>query len=264
MASDAAILVLQHIACEPPAAYEDELIDRSLALHRVQLDEGDELPSRREFAAIVAMGGPMGTYDEVSHPWLVAEKRFIADAVRAGTPYWGVCLGAQLLAASLGARVGPGARPEVGVGRVQLTDDAATDPVFASAPAAFDALHWHGDTYELPAGAVRLARSSQYEQQAFVFQRAYGLQFHLEVTPSLAQDWLEVPAYLDSLEQVIGAGRASALLEQVARASSTATALARALFGRWLDEVVGVSAGSSQLVEKRSASSEPPVVSPGL
>jgi GMP synthase (glutamine-hydrolysing) len=264
IASDAAILVLQHIACEPPAAYEDEVVDRGLTLHRVQLDEGEALPSQGEFAAIVAMGGPMGTYDEASFPWLSAEKRFIAEAVRAGTPYWGVCLGAQLLAASLGATVGPGALPEVGVGRVQLTDGAATDPVFARAPAVFEALHWHGDTYELPDGAVRLASSKQYEQQAFVFQRAYGLQFHLEVTASLAQEWLEVPAYLDSLERAIGAGEASVLLERVASASSSTTSLARALFGRWLDEVVGASAGSSQLVENRSASSEPPVVSPGL
>jgi GMP synthase (glutamine-hydrolysing) len=255
MASAAAILVLQHIACEPPAAYEDELVDRGLALHRVQLDEGDALPSRGEFAAIVAMGGPMGTYDEASFPWLAEEKRFIAEAVRAGMPYWGVCLGAQLLAASLGAEVGPGALPEVCVGSVHLTGDAATDPVFAAAPAVFDALHWHGDTYELPSGAIRLARSSQYEQQAFVFQRAYALQFHLEVTAALAHDWLEVPAYLDSLERVIGAGQASVLLERVASASSSATALARTLFGRWLDEVVGVSAASPQL--------EPPVAFPG-
>lgn len=264
MTSDAAILVLQHIACEPPAAYEDELLDRGLALHRVQLDEGEGLPSRGEFAAIIAMGGPMGAYDEAAFPWLSAEKRFIADAVRAGTPYWGVCLGAQLLASSLGAEVAPGALPEVGMGRVQLTDGAAADPVFACAPAVFEALHWHGDTYELPDGAVRLACSAQYEQQAFVFQRAYGLQFHLEVTASLAQEWLEVPAYLDSLERVIGAGQASLLLERVARAASGTTSLARTLFGRWLDEVVGVSAGSSQLVENRAASSDPPVASPGL
>jgi GMP synthase (glutamine-hydrolysing) len=264
VAGDAAILVLQHIACEPPAAYEDELVERGLMLHRVQLDEGEALPGRGEFAAIVAMGGPMGTYDEAAFPWLSAEKRFIAQAVRGGTPYWGVCLGAQLLAASLGSAVAPGPLPEVGVGPVRLTGGAATDPVFASAPAVFEALHWHGDTYELPDGAVRLAGSTQYEQQAFVFQRAYGLQFHLEVSAALAQEWLEVPAYIDSLERVIGAGQASVLLERVASASAGATSLARTLFGRWLEEVVGISAGSAQLAENRSASSEPPVVSPGL
>ena len=241
MASDAEILILQHIACEPPGAYEDELVERGLALHRVRLDEGEELPDWRPFAGIVAMGGPMGAYDEAIHPWLGTEKRFIAGAVRAGTPYWGVCLGAQLLAASLGGLVTPGALPEVGVGRVQLTDSAASDPVFASAPQAFEALHWHGDTYELPPGAVRLAFSRQYEQQAFVFDRAYALQFHLEVTPALAHEWIQVPTYVHSLEQVMGAGASAQLLERLARTSSSAIPLARELFGRWLEHVVGVS-----------------------
>jgi GMP synthase (glutamine-hydrolysing) len=264
MAAGAPILILQHIACEPGAAYEDELADRGLEFHRLRVDEGEELPSTEAFAGIVAMGGPMGTYDDAAHTWLTAEKRFIASAVRAGTPYWGVCLGAQLLAASLGVAVGPGALPEVGVGRVQLTDAAMGDPVFAFAPPAFDALHWHGDTYELPAGAVRLASSARYEQQAFVFERAYALQFHLEVTAALAEQWLQVPAYLESLERVMGVGNAPVLLEQVARVSSSAIPLARELFGRWLDVVVGVSGLSPQPALNRSASSEPPVASPGL
>ncbi|HME02883.1 MAG TPA: type 1 glutamine amidotransferase [Solirubrobacteraceae bacterium] len=239
MGADAPILILQHIDCEPPAAYEDELLARGVELHRVRLDEGDGLPDRRSFAGIVAMGGPMGTYDESAHPWLHAEKRFIADAVRADMPYWGVCLGAQLLAASLGGPVTPGPAPEVGIAPVRLTDGAAHDPVFAAAPPVFDALHWHGDTYELPPGAVRLASSAQYEQQAFVFRRAYGLQFHLEVTPALARQWIGVPVYADSLEQVMGAGASSVLLGQLDRASSGAIALARRLFGRWLGDVVG-------------------------
>lgn len=239
MQAAAPILILQHIACEPPAAYEDELVARDLELHRVRLDEGDRLPSRRSFAAIVAMGGPMGAYEETAHPWLRAEKRFIADAVRAGAPYWGVCLGAQLLAASLGGSVAPGPSPEVGVGPVHLADAAAHDPVFAAAPREFDALHWHGDTYTLPREAVGLASSAQYEQQAFVFRRAYGLQFHLEVTSALARQWLRVPVYVRSLEQVMGAAGASHLLEELDRASSRTIALARELFGRWLDLVVG-------------------------
>jgi GMP synthase (glutamine-hydrolysing) len=239
------ILILQHIACEPPGAYEDELLERDLPLERVRLDEGDELPDRRELAGIVAMGGPMGVYEEGSHGWLDAEKRFIASAVRAGIPYWGVCLGAQLLAASLGGRVTPGALPEVGVGRVQLTGSAASDPVFSCAPSVFDALHWHGDTYTLPTGATRLAFSPRYKQQAFVFDRAYALQFHLEVTPALARDWLEVPAYLESLERVMGPGAGAHLLDELARTSAGAIPLARELFGRWLDRVVDTRAPSS-------------------
>ena len=238
MASDAAIVILEHIACEPAGAYEDELRDRGLAFQRVRLDRGEALPRHEEVGAIVAMGGPMGVYEEAIHPWLGAEKRFIADAVADGRPYWGVCLGAQLLAASMGAAVSSGAAPEVGVGRVELSESAAGDAVFAAAPGAFDALHWHGDTYELPPGAIGLASSAQYQQQAFVLHRAYALQFHLEVTPALAQEWLAVPAYRESLQEVMGADGPARLLGQLERVAPSAIELGRRLFGRWLDHVV--------------------------
>jgi GMP synthase (glutamine-hydrolysing) len=106
------ILVLQHIACEPPGVYEDVLLEAGATIHRVELDEGEALPDWREFAAIVAMGGPMSVNDEDEQPWLGAEKALIADAVRAGVPFFGACLGVQLLAASLGGEVGPGPAPE--------------------------------------------------------------------------------------------------------------------------------------------------------
>ncbi len=234
-------LVLQHIGCEPPAAYEDELLERGLALHRVQLDRGEELPDWRRYSAIVAMGGPVGAYDDALHPWLGPEKQLIAEAVRAGTPFWGVCLGAQLLAASLGASVAPGPLPEVGVLPVELTAAAANDPVFAAAPASFDAFHWHGDTYELPPGAVQLARSERYEQQAFVFANAYALQFHLELTPALVAECGAVPAYAASLERLPGGRSLDGLLEQASAVEPTAVPLARALFARWLERVVGVA-----------------------
>lgn len=236
------ILVLQHAGCEPPGAYEDELLERRIPFVRVLLDEGEELPGWRAYAGIVVMGGAMGANDEVIHPWLGPEKRLIAEAVRAGTPYWGVCLGAQLLAASLGARVGPGARPELGVMRVELSAAARDDPVFALAPRSFPTLQWHGDTYQLPPGAVQLARSELYEQQAFVVDRAYALQFHLEVTSELAGEWMEIPAYVEELEQHAGAGAPAALLADVKAAEPDSVALARELFSRWLTQVVGVPA----------------------
>jgi GMP synthase (glutamine-hydrolysing) len=235
------VLVLQHIDCEPPAAYEDELLARGLTLRRVSLDRGQRLPDWREHSAIVAMGGPMGAYEDAQYPWLGPEKQMIAEAVQARVPFWGVCLGAQLLAASLGASVAPGPQPEVGVLPVQLTDEAARDPVFAHAPASFDALHWHGDTYELPAGAVQLARSQLYEQQAFVFANAYALQFHLEATLALLAEWGAVPAYAEGLQRLPGA-TLPALVEQLERVHETTETLARELFGGWLERVVGVPA----------------------
>ena len=109
------VLVLQHIACEPPGVFEDVLHERGAAIRRVELDEGEPLPEGLEgIDAIVAMGGPMSVNDEAEYPWLVAEKALIARAVSAGLPFWGSCLGIQLLASALGASVHQGTSPEVG------------------------------------------------------------------------------------------------------------------------------------------------------
>jgi len=232
------LLVLQHIACEPPGAYENELLARGGELVRVEVDEGQPLPRLDGFEGIIAMGGPMGAYEDQRLPWLGPEKQLIARAVAEGIPVWGVCLGAQLLAASLGARVAPGPAPEVGVLPVYRTPAAEQDPVFSALPASFPALQWHGDTFELPAGAVALARSDAYENQAFVVGRAYGLQFHIEIGSALASEWGEVPAYAQSLDGVMGEGALPRLLDAVKAREDEMTGLARTLFARWLEHVV--------------------------
>jgi len=237
-----AFLALQHIPCEPPAAFEDELRSRGLELVRAELDEGDALPDWREFAGLIVMGGPMGAYEEDAHPWLVEEKRAIRDAAEAGHAVWGVCLGAQLLAGALGARVYAGAEAEVGLLAVELTEAAAADPVFGAAPPSFPSLQWHGDTFELPPGATLLASSPAYASQAFVYKRAYGLQFHLEVSPALAAEWGEVPAYAASLEAIKGPGALPRLVTDVKKHANETLPLARELFGRWLELVARVPA----------------------
>jgi GMP synthase (glutamine-hydrolysing) len=238
---DSPLLVLQHIACEPPAAFEDELRARGLELVRIELDEGEPLPAWREFAAIVVMGGPMGAYEDAAHPWLGPEKRLLREAVEADVPVWGVCLGAQLLAAALGARVYKGDRPEVGLLPVELTPDANADPVFGAAPRRFTTLQWHGDTFDLPTGATLLAGSPAYPNQAFRIGRSYGIQFHVEVALELATEWGEVPAYAESLESTLGPEGLERLLAGVAEHAPAMVALARELFGRWLELAVGRS-----------------------
>jgi GMP synthase (glutamine-hydrolysing) len=233
------VLVLQHIACEPPGVYEDVLDEHGATIHRVELDEGDPLPDWRGFDAIVAMGGPMGALDDDEHPWLTDEKRLIADAVRSGLPFWGVCLGVQLLAASLGARVYPGPAPEVGVLPVLLTDEALADPVFAGTPRELLSLQWHGDTFDLPDGATRLAGSPAYPNQAFrVGADAYGVQFHLEVSPALAREWADVPAYAESLERVLGEGALDRLIAELEARADGLLSHGRQLFERWLGAAV--------------------------
>lgn len=232
------VLVLQHIACEPPGAYEDVLRERGAALTRVEVDAGDELPDWREFSAIVAMGGPMSANDDDTLPWLADEKALIAAAVRAGMPFWGVCLGVQLLAASLGARVYAGDEPEVGVLAVELTEEGRADPVFSALPRSVPALQWHGDTFDLPPGAVRLAGSPAYPNQAFRFENAYGVQFHLEVSSEMAREWMDVPEYANALEQTIGG---ETMLRAVDERVDEMLEHGRTLFARWLDSVVRTS-----------------------
>jgi GMP synthase (glutamine-hydrolysing) len=230
-----AILVLQHIACEPPGAYEDVMCERGVRLHRVELDEGDPLPDWREFDGMVVMGGPMGACDDADHPWLAAERSSIAAAVGAGRPFFGACLGSQLLAASLGARVYRGPTPEVGVLDVELTDAGREDPVLGELPASFPTLQWHSDSFELPPGAVRLAISPAYANQALrVGAKAYAVQFHIEVTSDMAAEWASVPDYARALEQVRGPGALDELLEAFEERREEMTAHARELFSRWL------------------------------
>lgn len=231
-------LVIQHAACEPPGAYEAEMGARDVSFERVEVDRGEVLPDWRSFDAIVAMGGPMGANDDDALPWLAHEKRLIGEAVRDGVPYWGVCLGAQLLAASLGARVYRGERPEIGIYRdVELTEAAARDPVFAGAPASITTLQWHGDTFELPDAATLLASSRAYPNQAFVWRRAYGIQFHLEASSELAATWLEVESYAEEARHVLGAEGLSELAGGL-HALDGGIPLAHELFGRFIDAVV--------------------------
>ena len=240
------VLVLQHIACEPPGVYEDVLREGGATLHRVEVDAGDDLPDWRGLDAIVAMGGPMSANDDAELPWLRDEKELVAASVRAGTPFWGVCLGVQLLAASLGARVYAGEDPEVGVLAVELTEEGRRDPVFAALPPAFPTLQWHGDTFDLPDGAVRLAGSPAYPNQAFRFENAYGVQFHLEVSSEMAREWLDVPEYASALERTIGG---EAMLRAVDERVEEMLEHGRALFERWLDRVVRTSSFNAVRLE---------------
>ncbi len=237
-------LVLQHIRCEPPGLFSGMLADRGAAIETVELDEGGELPDWREVDLVLAMGGPMSVHDEAEHPWLAGEKRWIAAAVRAGVPYFGVCLGAQLLAASLGAPVHTGADPG---GRAccpsPLTAAADGDPVFGVLGEEFPALQWHGDTFGIPAGAAHLARSQAYPHQAFRFgETAYAVQFHVEVTGEMLAEWAHVPAYQKSAEAVLGSSGFEILAAGFAAAQASMARSAALMFTGWLDQATRAAA----------------------
>jgi GMP synthase (glutamine-hydrolysing) len=184
-------VVLQHVPYEGPGAIVPAVADAGADLSVVRLDRGERVPGRDAVAGmtgLVVMGGPMGVHDDL--PWLEAERVLARCAAQAELPVLGVCLGAQQLAAALGGTVTKGPVPEWGVGEVHLTTEAIGDPLFGPAPSPLPCVHWHGDTFSLPEGAVRLAGNEAYENQAFRFgRRAYGLQFHVEVTGSLVAHW---------------------------------------------------------------------------
>jgi GMP synthase-like glutamine amidotransferase len=232
------VLVLQHIACEHPGVFSEVMRERGAEAVPVEVDEGEPLPDWRGFDGILVMGGPMGAGDDAEHRWLAAERELVRDAVEAGKPFLGVCLGVQLLAAALGARVYATERPEVGLLEVELTDEGRDDPLFAGLGERFVSLQWHGDTFDLPAGAVRLASSPPVPNQAFRFgDAAYGVQFHLEVTGQMAVEWGSIPAYRESLAATLGDAAGAEFIADVERRSSELHPPARRLFANWLDLV---------------------------
>jgi GMP synthase-like glutamine amidotransferase len=178
------ILCLQHVPFEGPGTIEAWARSRGHSFEVLRLFDGDPLPGAGTFDGLVVMGGPMSVHDDAAFPWLAAEKRLIRGAVEGGRLVLGVCLGAQLIAASLGARVYAGGCREIGWHEARATAAAAGSRLCAALPRAFTAFHWHGDTFDLPPGAVHTAASAAFAHQAFEIAPAVlGLQFHLEATP---------------------------------------------------------------------------------
>lgn len=235
------VLVLQHIACEPPGVFEDVLIERGATITRVELDEDEPIPSLSDHDALVVMGGPMAAYQDDRYPWIRGELATIAEAVDAGMPVLGVCLGAQLLARAAGGKAHLGAHgPEVGVLPVELAAAVADDPLFAGVPSPILALQWHGDTFELPPEAVLLAESDVYPQ-VFRVGAAYGLQFHVEVTSAMAEEWSQVPAYAVSLDAVRGPGSFPGLLAEFEQAEPEMRMVAETIARRFVDLAAAAS-----------------------
>jgi GMP synthase (glutamine-hydrolysing) len=231
------IWVLQHHPIENLGTIAAALESAALAWQYVRTYDGHPVPRDMKGAGgLVVMGGPMGVYETRRYPFLRDETALIECALRENKPVLGVCLGSQLLASALGSRVVKGRAKEIGWHRVSLAAGAADDPLFRGLPDSFTALHWHGDVFELPRGAVALASSEMTPVQAFRWgERAYGLLFHLEVTEeqvgAMVREFAgEVKeANADAGEIVASAGRYLASLSP----------LAESVFGRWARPIQG-------------------------
>lgn len=179
---------LQHVPFEGLGSIEDWVRREGHTLSATRLHRGERLPPAPNPDLLLVLGGPMNIYEELRYPWLTQEKRFIERVVAAGRRVLGICLGAQLVADVLGAKVHANADKEIGWFPVETSEAASASGLFAAFPRQLEVFHWHGDTFDIPAGAVHVARSAGCANQAFVYdERVVGLQFHLETTPAGAQ-----------------------------------------------------------------------------
>lgn len=185
--------VLQHVSFETSGLLGDEIRRRGYSLRTTALYNGESLPETSEFDVLVVMGGPMSIHDEAEYPWLIAEKGLIGAAIRDGKKVLGICLGAQLIAAVCGARVYQNPVKEIGFWPVKWVDGASVDAAFAGASAGEEVVfHWHGETFDLPAGAVLLASTEACVNQAFrLGDHVLGIQFHPEVTAEIIRGMVE-------------------------------------------------------------------------
>jgi GMP synthase (glutamine-hydrolysing) len=225
------VLVVQHAAGEGSGAIGASLRARGIDQRVVRTDLGHPVPPDLGGArALVVMGGPMGVYEADRYPHLRDEMRLIDRAIAAGVPVLGVCLGSQLVAAALGARVERASRREVGWREVRLREVARQDALWARSPDAFVPLHWHGDVFDLPAGAVSLASSEQTVHQAFRFGAStWGVLFHVEM--DAAQVEAMAAEFHDDLAQA-GLSRGDVLDDVGARVAHTG-AIAASAYGAW-------------------------------
>jgi len=225
------VLVVQHVAVEQAGVIGDVLRRRAVATRLVGPDDPLPESAARDASGIVVLGGPMGVYEADRHPRLLQEIAMLERAVAAGKPVLGICLGSQLLAAALGARVYRGPRKELGWFDVTLQPVAREDSLLSAAPPRFSALHWHGDVFDLPAGARHLASSEQTVHQAFAHGCAWGLLFHLEAPPSQVSAMAR--AFPDELAET---GTSSdALMAATRRFAAEAERLGSTVFDRWAD-----------------------------
>jgi GMP synthase (glutamine-hydrolysing) len=222
--------VLRHVAFEDLGSLHTSVsaASRVMAMYEAPTDNLDALQFDPEDLLIV-LGGPIGAYEDHRYPFLKAELQAIERAFLAGSRVLGICLGAQLMARVLGARVYPGSRKEIGFGPVQLTEDGLKSPL--AALGAIPVLHWHGDTFDLPTGARRLAASTLYDNQAFsAGDRVLGLQFHLEVDPATIELWL-----VGHANELAAAGiELAAIRRDAVLHGSRLQPIARAVLASWL------------------------------
>ena len=222
------VLAFRHGLSENLGLIAGALAQRHISYQYVDLYDGGAAPHVEGAAGLIFMGGPMSVNDHL--PYLRAEEQIILKAFARGIPILGVCLGSQLIAKALGSRVYPNPVKEIGWFPVRFTEAARTDRLFAGLDASETVFHWHGETFDLPQGAELLAWSDACRHQAFRIGNAYGLQFHLEVTPEMISGWCARDANCGDMREI------DATIDPY-RDAGGLRELSQRVFGRWCDLV---------------------------
>ena len=218
-------LAFRHVPFEHLGRIADSLTPLGIACEYVDLHQGGEAPDIERAAALIVMGGPMSANDDLA--FIRKELDLIGAAISLGKPILGICLGAQLVAKALGARVYPSAVKEIGWHNIYWTGTADRDALHFGLPSPETVFHWHGETFDLPPDAELLAWSEACRHQMYrVGGNIYGLQVHLEVTPEMVADWCEQDANCGDMREV------ETPIDPYANAGRM-QALAGLIFGRW-------------------------------
>ncbi|MBI3584926.1 MAG: type 1 glutamine amidotransferase [Nitrospinae bacterium] len=202
------VLMLKHISIEGGGTIEDYLVSNKWNIDKRELQDGDSVPSKLDYDAILILGGPMNVYEEDKYPFLKDEDKLIKEAIKKEIPTLGICLGAQLIAKASGAKVTKNIvrqahQKEIGWYKVNLTDTGKKDSVFKGLGESFDVFQWHGDTFAIPEKGNLLSTAELCTNQALrVGKNIYGLQFHLEVTEDMIYKWID--SYDEELQSLKG------------------------------------------------------------
>ena len=196
-------LVLQHINIEHPGIFLKFMKEDNIKIDTVELDENEKIPKLDPYDAMIVMGGPMDTWQEEAYPWLKTEKETINKFVCIKKkPFLGLCLGAQLLSEAVGGKVRKMKTPEIGVLKVSVKNN---NTLFKGLGNELKVLQWHSyEVCDLPATTNLLASSADCKVQAFSYENAFGLQFHVEQTNKTVPEWACVPEYKSALENTLG------------------------------------------------------------
>ena len=214
---------LQHVPFEELGSIEAELTRKRHQLTSTNLFKNELLPTVDNIDWLIIMGGPMGVNDEDQYRWLKQEKQFIKQAIESGKIVMGICLGAQLIAAALGAKVYKNRHSEIGWFNINRHPEAEETILSSAIPPQVEVFHWHGDTFDIPAGAKSLASSAACPNQGFILDnRVVGFQFHLETTPTSAQalinkcrDELDGSVYVQSESEMLSDPRRFSRINQI-------------------------------------------------